>query len=328
VVRFFVRRTLWAVFLCFVVTVLVFLIFFAIPFNPATMILPEQRPSPQRIAWAEHELGLDRPLYVGYAKFVWRLAHLDLGNSYLSRPGEEIEVTTVLRNAAPRTASLVLGGMVLCFVVALPLALWSALRPRGLIDRFGTVFVLIGLSVPPFLVALLMRLFVVLEWQWLPIGYCPLVPPDGFPCGGAVDWAHHMLLPWVAFGLLFVALYMRMLRANVAETLGDDYVRTARAKGAGPVRVMRSHVLRNSLLVVVTMVGLDFALAVGNAIYIEPALGVGGLGSVAFGALRSGSGYDLPTILGVTLVVSFAVILLNLVVDLLYAVLDPRIRVA
>lgn len=325
---FLLRRTLWAVFLCFVVTVLVFLIFFTIPADPSRFLLPEQNPSPQRIAAARAKLGVDKPLIVQYGKFVGRLAHGDLGNSYQSRPGSEVSVNRLIQRAAPVTASVLGGAMVLWLLIAVPLGVWSALRPRGLVDRFGTVFVLIGISAPPFVVALLLRQFFAFRWPVLPFGgYCPLRATAESRCGGFVDWSEHLLLPWAAFVLLYAALYTRILRASVAETLHFDFVRTARAKGAGEIRVLRSHVLRNSLLTVVTMLGMDFALAVGNAIYIEPVFGLPGLGGVAVGALRSGSGYDLPTILGITLTVSFAVIVLNLVVDILYSFLDPRIRV-
>jgi peptide/nickel transport system permease protein len=326
--RFIVNRSLWAAFLCFVVTVLVFLIFFTIPADPARMILPEQNPSPQRIAEARAKLGVDRPLYVQYGKFIGRLARGDLGSSYQSRPGYEVSVNELLKGAAPVTASVLLGAMALWLLVALPLGVWSALRPRGFVDRFGTVFVLLGISAPPFVVALLLRQFFAFEWQLLPFGgYCPLRAPAGAECGGVVDWAEHLILPWSAFALIYAAIYTRMLRANVAETLHHDFVRTARAKGAGELRVLRSHVLRNSLLAIVTMLGMDFAVAIGNAIYVEPVFGLPGLGGVAVGALRSGTGYDLPTILGITLTVSFAVIVLNLLVDVLYSFLDPRIRV-
>lgn len=327
--QFVLRRSLWAVLLCFVVTILVFLIFFTIPADPARMIVPEQNPTPQRIAAARAKLGVDKPLYVQYWRFLGRLARLDLGSSYQSRPGYEVPVNDLIKRAAPVTASVLGGAMVLWLLVSVPLGVWSALRPRGFLDRFGTVFVLLGISAPPFVVALLLRQFFAYEWRVLPFGgYCALRPAAGAECGGLLDWANHLLLPWAAFALLYAALYTRMLRATVAETLHHDFVRTARAKGAGELRVLRSHVLRNSLLAIVTMLGMDFAVAIGNAIYVEPIFGLPGLGGVAVAALRSGGGYDLPTILGITLTVSFAVILLNLVVDVVYSVLDPRIRVS
>jgi peptide/nickel transport system permease protein len=328
VARFVVKRLLWALLLCLLITLVTFVIFFRIPADPARMILPEQQPSPQRIAWARHKLGVDRPVYVQYAKYVWRVAHLDFGIAYSSRPGYEVQVRDQLASAAPVTASLLGGAMVLWLLISIPLGVYSALRPRGLIDRFGTVGVLIGISAPPFFVALLLRQFFAYRWQIFPFaGYCPLRPGADDSCGGFRDWSEHLLLPWFAFALLYAALYTRMLRANVAETLHEDYVRTARAKGAGELRVLRAHVLRNSLLAVVTMLGMDFAIAIGNAIYVEPIFALPGLGGVAVSALRSGNGYDLPTILGVTLTVSFAVIVLNFVVDVLYSFLDPRIRV-
>jgi peptide/nickel transport system permease protein len=161
----------------------------------------------------------------------------------------------------------------------------------------------------------------------LPIqGYCNLRGgQEGQICGGPVDWFTHMLMPWIVFAVLYAAIYVRMIRANVMETLNEDYVRTARAKGAPESIVMRRHVLRNAMLPVVTMLGMDIAIALGGAVLIEEVFGLPGLGDLA---IQSVYQFDLPKIVGVTVFASVLVIGFNLLVDLLYAWIDPRIRLA
>ena len=154
-------------------------------------------------------------------------------------------------------------------------------------------------------------------------GYCDLINPST-SCGGPVQWAYHMLLPWFTFTILFAALYVRMIRANVLETLDADYVQTARAKGASPWRVLRSHVLRNALLPVVTMLGMDMGVAFGGAVFVETVFGLPGLGATAVTSLRQ---QDLPTIMGIVVWSTLAILTFNLVVDLLYAAIDPRVQI-
>jgi peptide/nickel transport system permease protein len=160
---------------------------------------------------------------------------------------------------------------------------------------------------------------------WTPItGYADFFNP-ATDVGGPIQWAYHMLLPWATFAILFAALYVRLIRANVMETMNEDYVRTARAKGAPEWLVMRSHVLRNAMLPVVTMLGMDIGLALGGAVFTETVFGLPGLGRTAIVHLE---GYDLPTVMGITVFATVCVIAFNLIVDLLYAVIDPRIRLA
>ena len=155
-------------------------------------------------------------------------------------------------------------------------------------------------------------------------GYCNAVNPVG-NCGGPADWAYHLILPWITFAILFAALYVRMIRANVMETMNEDYVRTARAKGAPEWQVMRAHVLRNALLPVVTMLGMDISLALGGAVFTETVYGLPGLGHTL---LQSLDAFDLPTTLGIVVFATMSIIVINLFVDLIYAVIDPRIRLA
>jgi peptide/nickel transport system permease protein len=190
------------------------------------------------------------------------------------------------------------------------------------------VFVLIGVSAHPVWLGLIFSYFFGVKWHITPIAnYANFfgAPPDSGLPGGPVQWAYHMILPWMTFAILFAALYVRMIRANVMEALNEDYVRTARAKGAPEWLVMRSHVLRNALLPVVTMLGMDIGLALGGAIFTETIYSLPGLGRTAVQALNN---YDIPTVMGVIVFSTIIIIVFNLIVDLLYAVIDPRIRLA
>jgi peptide/nickel transport system permease protein len=217
----------------------------------------------------------------------------------------------------------VFGGAVFWMLIALPVGILSALRPRSLLDRLAMVFVLIGISAHPVWIGLLLAYFLGFKAGVFPItGYCDFINPSG-DCGGPVQWAYHLFLPWATFAFLFAALYVRMIRANVMEALGEDYVRTARAKGAPEWLVMRSHVLRNALLPVVTMLGMDIGIALGGAIFTESVFGLPGLGKTL---IQSIEGFDLPVTQGVVVFATLAIIVFNLLVDLLYAWIDPRIR--
>jgi peptide/nickel transport system permease protein len=319
--QYLVRRILWAIVLFLTITVVAYVIFFIIPADPAKLACG-QRASPECIRNASQNLGLDKPVYEQYGKFLTRLViHHDLGKSYFNRQS----VNTTVLNAAPVTASLVLGGAVLWMLIALPIGILSALRPRSLLDRGAMVFVLIGISAHPVWIGLILSYVVGFKLGWTPItGYCDFFNPST-GCGGPVQWAWHMILPWITFAVLFAALYVRMIRANVMEASGEDYVRTARAKGAPEHTVIRSHILRNALLPIVTMLGMDIGVALGGAIFTETIFALPGLGQTALVAITN---FDLPTVQGVVVFATISIIVFNLVVDLLYAVIDPRIRLS
>ncbi|MFL6006159.1 MAG: ABC transporter permease [Gaiellaceae bacterium] len=319
--QYLVRRILWAIVLFLTITVVAYVIFFIIPADPAQLACG-QRASPECLRNATQNLGLDKPVYVQYWKFLTNLVvHQDLGKSYFNRQS----VNTTVLNAAPVTASLVLGGAVLWMLIALPIGILSALRPKSLLDRGAMVFVLIGISAHPVWIGLILSYLVGFKLGWTPItGYCDFVNPST-DCGGPVQWAYHMILPWITFAVLFAALYVRMIRANVMEASGEDYVRTARAKGAPEHTVIRSHILRNALLPIVTMLGMDIGVALGGAIFTETIFALPGLGQTALVAIAN---FDLPTVQGVVVFATISIIVFNLVVDLLYAVVDPRIRLS
>jgi peptide/nickel transport system permease protein len=257
-----------------------------------------------------------------YGRYVWNLVrHGDLGSSYSNREA----VSQRLVRAVPVTLSLVLGGLLVWLTVAVPLGVLSALRPRSLLDRATTVFVLLGVSAHPVWLGLILSWLLGVRSHVLPAtGYCDLFTPTT-ACGGPAEWVDHLLLPWLVFGLVNAAVYTLMIRSIVHEQLDHDYVRTARAKGAGERRVVCAHVVRNALLPLVTMVGMNAGIALGGVIFVESVFGLPGLGGMFRRAILQ---RDVPVTAGIVIVGALGIMLLNLVVDLLYAALDPRIRVA
>ena len=320
---FLVRRIFWAIFLFLAATVITYVIFFLIPADPAALAAGKAA-TPADVARVRHYLGLDMPVWRQYLRFLWQLVgHQSLGRSFANR----INVNYYIGQDAPVTASLVFGGAVFWLALSIPIGVLSALKPRSLLDRASMTFVLIGISAHPVWIGLLLSFFFGYKLGWTPIaGYCNFFGASaGSDCGGPVQWAYHMILPWCTFMLLFAALYVRLIRANVMETLGEDYVRTARAKGASERRVMVHHVLRNSMLPVVTILGMDIGLALGGAIFTESIFNLHGLGQQL---LTAYSQVDLPVITGIVVFATIAVIVFNLAVDVAYAFLDPRIRLS
>lgn len=319
--RYIVRRLLWAIVLFVAVTMITYIIFFVIPADPAVLAAGRSA-RPADVARVRHYLGLDHSVPYQYGLFLKRLVvDQSLGRSFVNRR----PVNAMVGEAAPVTASLVVGGAILWMLLAVPIGVLSALKPRSLVDRTAMVFVLIGISLPVVVIGLVLQYLFGFKWGILPnAGYCDMInPPTGATCGGPIDWFTHMILPWITFAILFTAIYVRMVRANVMDTMGEDYVRTARAKGAPEARVMVRHVLRNAMLPVVTMLGMDVAIALGGAIFTETIYGLPGLGRLAIQSLNN---FDLPTIEGVVVFATLCIIVLNLLVDVLYAFIDPRIR--
>jgi peptide/nickel transport system permease protein len=321
--RYLVRRTLWAVLLFIVITFVTFVIFFIGPNNPARAVCGGEQAKRECLVLATEKLGLDQPMPVQYVRFLKRLVlHHDLGTSFATSQS----VNERIMEAAPVTASLVFGGAVLWMMIGLSVGIFSALRPRSLVDRFAMVFVLIGVSAHPVWIGLIFEYVFGVKLGWTPIAdYANFfgAPADSGQPGGPWQWFYHLILPWCTFAILFAALYVRMIRANVMETLNEDYVRTARAKGAPERQVMTQHVLRNALLPVVTMLGMDIGIGLGGAIFTETVYQLPGLGRTA---IISISNQDLALVQGVIVFSTVAIIIFNLFVDLLYAWIDPRIR--
>ena len=313
---FVVRRLAWAVGLVAVVSLITFVIFLGLPDRTINSRQALVTPNLQA-QW--HLDGHSMP-----EKYVLFLKHIALHGDFGRSMRQPLSVREIMTSALPVTASLVIGGTIMFLLLAFPIGLFSALRPRSLLDKGLMVLLLVGVSAHPVFLGLILSYFLGFKWHVTPIaGYCNLHYHPHDICGGPRYWALHMILPWITFAFLFAALYARMIRASVIEALSEDYVRTAQAKGAGTWRILRRHVSRNAMLPVVSMLGMDVGIAFGGSIFIETVFDLPGVGQALYQALASA---DEPVILGVALLVSVAVVIANLAADLLYCVIDPRVR--
>jgi len=264
-----------------------------------------------------------QPSYVTQYWWFFRdlVYHHALGSAFFGNR----DITQVVLRLFPVTASVVAGGALLWLAFSVPLGILSAVRARSLLDRAVLATTLLALCVHPLVIGLVLSYLVGFRLGWAPIqGYCQVFsPPVAAPCGGLGAWAYHLVLPCVTLAVMFAALYTRMVRASVIDELSSDYVRTARAKGATETQVLVRHVLRNVLLSIVTMVGMDVGIALGGAIYVEVVFGLPGLGNEAWQSIGR---EDWPVLQGIVIFTGVVVIAANLVVDLLYAAFDPRVR--
>jgi peptide/nickel transport system permease protein len=341
-ITFLVRRLVTAAFTVLALIAITFVVYWALPSTPAVFVYPSsQHLTDYQIANANQLLGLDKPKVVQYGDYVWGLLHGDFGHAWTGTQlvGNKLEQQPVGPVVFPElrvTLSIILGGAALVVLLAIPLGTFTGTRVGSIGDRAVSWVTLIGICTHPLVLGALLSLYFGFEHlNWLPGGgYCQLggarsfTAPSGQTfagCGGLREWAMHLILPWITFALLFIALYTRMIRASVADTLHEDFVRTARAKGASEARVLRSHVLPSASLRVLTMVGMEIGTAIGVCIYIETAFGMLGIGRQAvFSMGISVGGIDLPIMLGIVTLITLVVVIGNLIVDSLYAVLDPR----
>jgi peptide/nickel transport system permease protein len=313
VLAFVVRRLLWAVALCLALSLVTFIIFYVMPTEQVQVRgggFTDLRRASQ----------LNGPIFQQYGEWVWHVANGSMGKSFFSRR----DVNEIIGAAAPVTISLIIGGAIMWMLIAVPLGVLSAMRPRSLLDRTATCVVLVGISVHPLWLGLIFSWFFGFRLHVLPgEGYCDLINPST-TCGGPVAWFTHMLMPWFVFALVFAALYVRMIRASVTESLQEDYVRLAYAKGHSEWGTVRGHVLPNALLPVIAMLAMDIGrFALPTALFVETAFGLPGLGKVLYDSLIRN---DLPVLVGVVVFTALAIVVLNLIADLLYAVLDPRVQ--
>jgi peptide/nickel transport system permease protein len=318
---YLLRRALRGVVVLLVVSGVVFTIFFVMPSTDPALLHAGRNPTPADIAQVRHEFGLDHPVWVQYGTFLWRLVAGDqwgwpgLGFSY-----ENFEpVRSTLLSRLPVTAELVGGAVIIWLAIGVPLGIASAARPRSLVDRGSMLFALLAVSLPAFWLGL-----VLLYVFWFKLG---IAHPSGFvPLSDSVGgWLSSMLLPWVTLAVVYIAWYARMTRASVGGTLQEDFIRTARAKGATSRRVLLRHALRPGLSPVVTMLGLDIALLFGGTVVVETIFNLPGIGQYAYTAIQNG---DLPAIMGTTLLTAVFIVVANLLVDIAYAIIDPRVRLS
>jgi peptide/nickel transport system permease protein len=333
---FVVRRLLSGLLLVALLSFVTFFVFNEIPTNPACLVVacgPHTTTTDAQIREADHELGIDRSVFVQWGDFAWHLVRDgDFGSSWTTKD----HVGSMMADALPVTASLVGGGMVLMLLLALPLGSLAATRPRTPLDRGLLAVTIVGLAIHPFVLGITLRDFFATHLHVFSM-YCPLTggqppSPSAFAfappqCGGVLDWAGHLAVPWLVFALLFLPLYMRMIRVRLLETFSEPFIGTARAKGAGEARVLARHALRPACGPLLPMLAIDAGTAVTAAIYVETVFGLQGFGSLAVRALSgSAGGYDLPLIAGIVTVVGAFVVVLNLAADVAGAWLDPRTR--
>ena len=325
---YIVRRVLQMFLLMFLLSIVVFFLFNLLPGDPARLTCGKAC-TPEIIEANRHRLGLDEPPLTQYVKFV---SAIFVGRTFSPDSPAPIicdapclgysfnrheQVMTLITQAAPVTFWLAIGAFILWITAGISLGIFAALNHGRWPDRLVMTISLIGYSLPAFFLGLLLIFFVIIKWQMLPF------PAYVSPFDNPVQFLQTMILPWIVLATLNTAFYMRLTRNQVLETFGDDYVRTARAKGLPERTVVVKHALRAGLTQIVTAAGLDLAVLLGGAIISENIFSLPGLGALAVNSVTDS---DLPLIAGITLVTASIIIVANLVVDLLYAVVDPRVR--
>jgi peptide/nickel transport system permease protein len=317
--RFLIRRILQGILVLWLMTVGVFIIFYIGPGPKAVArALAGRQATPEVVAEVSRRLLLDQPIWVQYGHFLWLLLHGNLGYSFYH--GQS--VNSILAAAFPITLSLVIGAAILWVVMGVLSGVLSAVRARSLADRTFTALALIFYSMPTFVLGLLLLLVFYYEFT---IHGIHAFPGSGYTkfTANPSEWLRGLILPWFTLALVSAATYTRLTRGSMLDVMGEDYIRTARAKGLSERRVIFRHSLRAALTPIVTQFGLDVGILLGGAVITEVVFGMPGLG---FTAVQSIQQQDLPVIIGVVIVASAAVVVANIVVDAFYAVLDPRVR--
>jgi peptide/nickel transport system permease protein len=315
--RFILRRVLFGVIVLWLVATTVFLLFFAGPADSVARRLAGPRAPMEVVEQIKDTLGLNRSLWEQYLSFLGNLLHGDLGISFIS----QTPVTTLIVQSLPGTLWLVGGAAVLWMAAGITGGVVSAVRPRSLVDRSTTVLVLAGISLPTFVLGMLMIYLALSVFPWTGLQPGPYISPlldfKGF--------LQVMVMPWVCLAVVQAAVYVRLTRGSMLDTLGEDYIRTARAKGAPERRVTYRHGLRAALTPVVTQFGVDIGTLLGGVVVTESVFGLQGLGQLMIRSVRTG---DLPVIIGAAILASAFIVVANILVDVAYSFLDPRVRLA
>ena len=318
--RYIIRRLLWVVVLLFGVSFVTFVIFYLLPSANPALLRAGHQPTAALIKSIEHRLGLDKPWYTQYYDYMKALIlHFNFGYSYQY----DISVRTQIFNRLPATISLAFGAAVLWLVVGIAVGTISAVRRRTRFDRATMGAALVAISAPPYWLGLV-SLFLFSN----DIGKFAIFPGAGSYVGLTVSplhWFTALLLPWMVLAAGFAAIYARLLRGNLIEVMSEDYIRTARAKGLPERTVILRHGIRAAITPLVSAAGVDIGVLLGGVILIERVFSIPGIGDLSYNAIING---DLPMIQGTVLIGAFFIVLCNLIVDILYAFIDPRVRYA
>jgi peptide/nickel transport system permease protein len=318
--RYIIRRLLGMVLLLVLVSGVTFIIFNVFPSTDPAALRAGRQPTPQIIERIREDLGLDRPLIVQFGDYIWNVfAHQDFGRSYVNNT----DVLDQIRQNLPATISLTIGGVLVWLTFGLSVGIISAVRHRSLLDRTAIGLSLIAISAPVYwlgLVALYLFApdFGVFGLNFLG-GQGAYTPFSDDP----LKWLQALVLPWCVLATAFAAVYARLLRGSLLDVLNEDYIRTARAKGLSERTVILRHGVRSAITPVVTVLGLDIGILLGGAILTETVFNIPGVGRLAYEAILRG---DLPVVQGTVLFGAFFIVIMNLIVDILYAFLDPRVR--
>ncbi|MEY2441551.1 MAG: peptide/nickel transport system permease protein [bacterium] len=310
---FVVKRLISVVLVLFAISIMTFLIFQAIPSGDPALRMAGRLATPQQVQDVRNQWGFDKPIYVQYAKTMQKI-----DNGSLTTYTQDLNVMDEVRRGLPATLSLSVGAGIIWLTLGIVFGLLSAMSAGKFLDRALTVLSLVGVSTPVFFLGALMLYYLAYKLALFPLGgYVKLTDS---PWG----WFTHLLMPWFALSVLFIGVYSRVLRSTVLDTMNEDFVRAARAKGISERRVMLRHVLRNSLIPVISLFGLDFAAVIGGgAILTESVFGLHGVGQYAAESIAR---LDVPPVLVITMLGAGAVVVLSALLDVVFAVLDPRIR--
>jgi len=318
---FIVRRLLWAVLVMFVITAFVFVLFFKTPGIDPARAIAGRNPSPQILAEIRHQFGLDKPFPVQYGLM---MKDMFITRDLVSYSNQGQKVVPEIFAAAPATLSLVFGAAVIWVVMSIVLGIAAALLRGTIVDPLLMILALIGISMPVFWAGEVANL--ITQSRFHDTFLFSWVPPLGYTSftQSPVGWFKGLIIPWITLSILYIGLYARVLRANIIETESEDYVRTARAKGLTERRVLLRHTLRGSMITYVSLFGLDFgALVAGGVLLTEVVFAIHGIGFLTYQSLTN---LDLPTIMATVVYGAFFIVLANMIVDIAYAWLDPRVR--
>jgi peptide/nickel transport system permease protein len=313
VTQYIIRRLIHSAFIVWGCATLVFFMLRAVPGDPVVVMLgPEY--TPQAATALRRKMGLDQPIYVQYVKWAGNVVTGDLGTSIASPE----PVMSAIKSGLPKTMSLAALSFLLAVLIAVPAGIVSALRRNSAIDYAASVVAFVGVSMPGFWFGIILILIFAVKLRWLPaIGYSPIGED------GPWAWFEHLILPSLAIGTGYAAILMRFVRSGLLEVLNSDYIRTARAKGVSERGIIVRHALRNALIPVVTVAGIQLALLLSGAVIVETVFAIRGLGRILVGAIFD---KDYPIVQGVILLTTVIFVLANLIVDVVYTFLDPRIK--